>query len=355
MVLKDFFIGLISGGILVGFISWLTRKSSAHHFENLANQILNSTQDRGTDIQKQNLNEVVSPLKEKLDSFNKKVEQLYSSESRERFSLQNEIERFGKLNSEMVKETHQLSSALRGDVKVQGAWGEMILERVLEESGLRRGHEFVTQGEMLKLVDSDGNRYRPDVVVNFPDNQHVVIDSKVSLTHYEQYFHLDDSKEKATLLKQFIASVKKHIDTLSDKAYENLEGLNSPSFVFMFMPIEGAFSLLIQNDENLLTYAWEKNICLVGPVTLMANLKTIASVWKIEKQNQNAQEIAKRGGLLYDKFVAFYDDLIKIGETMDRSQKHYQSALNRLQNGKGNLVSQANELKEMGVKTSKSL
>ncbi|MDE3060751.1 MAG: DNA recombination protein RmuC, partial [Pseudomonadota bacterium] len=244
-----------------------------------------------------------------------------------------------------------LTKALRGDVKAQGNWGEVMLERILEESGLRKGEDYVLQGEAMGLSGEDGGRQRPDVIIKLPDDKHVIIDAKVSLTAYERYCADGDESH----LRDFLKSVRNHVAGLESKRYQDNDKLNTPDVVMLFMPVEGAFALAMQQDRELHQYAWGKRIVIVSPTMLFANLRTIASLWRIERQNRYAYEIADQGGRLYDKFVGFIEDMQLIGRQMSGLHKSYDSAMNKLSEGRGNLVGSVEKLKSLGAKASKSL
>jgi DNA recombination protein RmuC len=306
-------------------------------------------------VSEKNMAQILTPLKERISEFQKKVEETYHSESRERFALKSEIEKIVKANEKMTFETQSLTRALKGDVKVQGNWGEMVLERILEASGLRAGEEYVTQGEGMKLKDEFGRDQRPDVIVRLPEGKHLIVDSKVSLVHYERILSESESAKVDEAKELFLASVKAHIDGLSKKRYQDLEGLGSPDFVMLFVPIEGAFSMAIQGDGALFSRAWDQGVIVVSPTTLLATLRTIASVWKQERQTRNALEIARVGGALYEKFAGFVDDLKLIDVKLGDAKDAYEKAMNKLSTGKGNLVSRVEHLKKLGAKTSKSV
>ena len=324
-------------------------------FENLANRVLETNTRKLQEHGEKNLQTILSPLKERLQDFEKKVEETYRSETRERFALKEELKRIVDLNQQMTIEANNLTRALKSDVKTQGNWGELILERLLTRSGLREGEEYTTQGEGMKLKGSEGDHFKPDVIINLPDNKHLVIDSKVSLKSYEVYCNASDETLKTRGLKDYLDSIYKHTDGLSAKHYSSLEGLNSPDFVLLFMPLEGAFSLALQSDPDLVAYAWEKKVAFVSPTTLLVTLGTIASIWKTERQNKNALEIARQGGALYDKFVAFTDDLQKVGKTIEDSGRAYEEAMNKLSTGRGNLVARVESIKRLGAKSTKQL
>ncbi|MCB0855440.1 MAG: DNA recombination protein RmuC [Bacteroidetes bacterium] len=324
-------------------------------FENLANRILENNAQKLSQTHQSSLNQLLDPLKEKLTSFEKRVEDAYYQEARERFNLQKEIEKLVSLNHQMSEDAQNLTRALQGDSKFQGNWGELVLATVLEKSGLREGEEYVVQGKDMKLVSENGSRLQPDVIVNLPDQKHIIIDAKVSLTAYEQFSSLEGREAKNQSLKQHLRSIHNHINQLSEKHYPAIPALQSPDFVLMFMPIEPAFSLAIQHQTDLFQYAWERKIVLVSPTTLLATLKTVASIWKLEHQNANAQEIARQGGALYDKFVGFVEEMEKLGVHLDRASRSHSDAMNKLVNGHGNLATRAEKLRELGVKTNKKI
>lgn len=322
-----------------------------YYFENYSNQLLKNKTETLKQETKSSLDTLLSPLKDKLNEFQHKVEQTYQAESREMFSLKNEVNKLLANNASMLKETTNLTNALKGNVKAQGVWGEIILEKILESSGLRAGIEYVTQGSELKLKDEDNKTLKPDVIVNLPDNKHLIIDAKVSLTHYEQYLSTRDDD----YLGLFIKSIQSHINNLSSKNYQYNEKLLSPDFVMLFFPIEGAFSLALQTMPDLLMQAWHRKIIIVSPTTLFATLKTIASIWMFEKQNKNAMLIAKESGLLYDKLVSFTEDLTKVGQALSKAEEFYHGAVAKLSSGRGNIISKSEKIKKLGAKTKKQL
>ena len=324
-------------------------------FEGLANKVLMQNSNQFKLASEQNLLTLLNPLKERMVEFQKKVEDVYSNEARERFALTSEIQKIVEANQKITLETGNLTRALRGDVKAQGNWGELILERVLEASGLREGEEFVLQGKDLKLTDAEGKKQRPDVILNLPDKKHLVVDSKVSLVHYERYISAVDEIAKEESLQNYIGSLYNHIAGLSSKQYQHSEKLESPDFVMMFLPSEGAFSLAMQTDGELFKYAWERTIILVSPTTLLATLRTVASVWKQERQTKNALEIAKQGGALYDKFVGFVSDMEAIGQTIKRTHETYDGAMSKLKDGKGNIIARIEGLRRLGAKATKEI
>lgn len=321
-------------------------------FENLANKILEEKTEKFTKQNKESLNLLLSPLGEKLEEFKNKVEEKYKDEVEARGSLKQELKQLLELNQKMSEDAKNLTKALKGDTKTQGNWGEVILERILEKSGLAKGREYDIQ---QSTTTEDGRRLQPDVVVNLPDNKFLIVDSKVSLTAYEKLSSSDDQAEADKALKQHVLSIRSHVKGLSEKNYQQLYGDRSPNFVLLFIPIESAFGIAIQNDPNLYYEAFERDIVIVSPSTLLATLATIASVWKQEYQSKNAMEIAKRGGALYDKFVGFVESMETIGQRIRQTQDSYDEAIGRLSTGSGNLVRQAEQLKKLGVKASKTL
>lgn len=321
-------------------------------FENLANRILEDKSKRFVEQNRTTIGELLNPLSERLKEFQKKVEDTYDKESKQRFSLEGEIKKLYDLNQQMSKDANNLTNALKGESKTQGNWGEMILESILEKSGLVKGREFIVQETH---TTDDGKRQRPDVIINLPENRNMVIDSKVSLTAYERYYSTDDDKQRISCLSEHVSSIRKHIAALSEKKYQNLYQINSPDFVLLFMPIEPAFGLAVHADQNLFYDAFEKNIVIVSPSTLLATLRTIASIWRQENQNRNAMEIARQAGALYDKFVTFVEDLSEIGRKIETTQKAYDSAMNKLYSGSGNLIRRVENIKQLGAKTAKAL
>lgn len=321
-------------------------------FENLANKIFEEKSAKFTEQNKEKISEILNPLKEKISEFEKKVEQT-NKESIDRLSsLREQLHSLRELNNQMTQEAKNLTEALKGQTKTQGNWGEFILESILEKSGLVKGREYFVQES---LVSEAGKRYQPDVIVNLPENKSIVIDSKVSLIAYERYVSLEDENEKEKALKEHIISIRSHLKNLSSKNYQTLYELNSLDFVLMFMPIEPAFALAVQQDASLFNEAFEKNIVIVSPSTLLATLRTIASIWRQENQNRNALEIARQAGALYDKFVGFVEDLKAVGDKMDEAKSKYQDAMKKLVEGSGNLVKRSEKLKELGAKTSKQI
>ncbi len=320
-------------------------------FKNLATDILEEKSKRFTELNQKELDKLLKPLGENIESFRKKVEQTYDRESRDRVSLREQILHLAELNKKMSEETSNLTKALKGDTKVQGNWGEVVLERILERSGLRKGHEYETQ---FSGKSDEGDRLRPDVVVWLPDDKYLVIDAKVSLTAWERLVSETDTAAQERHLKEHLNSVRAHVLNLSRKDYSRLFE-KTPDFVLLFIPVEPAFGMAMMHDSGLYNEAFEKNIVLVSPSTLLATMATIHNIWKYEYQNQNAVQIAQEGGKLYDKFVGFTDDMVKIGEQIRKTGDAYDSAMNKLSTGRGSLVSRAEKMKQMGVQARKSV
>ena len=334
-----------------------TRAELREQFRGLANDVLDEKSRRFAETSRLGLTEILRPLQEKITGFEKKVDDVYSREARERFSLEKEIKNLQLLNARIGEDAVNLTRALRGESKTQGAWGEFILSSILEASGLTDGREYETQQSFHEdAQESSGQsrlRSQPDVLVHLPDNRQVIIDAKVSLTAYERYCSSDDDAERKVALKLHVQSLRTHIRQLSDKQYQNLPKVHSLDFVLLFMPVEPAFSVALQHDPEIFNHAFERNIVLVGPSTLLATLRTIHNIWRYEYQSRNAQEIARQAGALYDKFVGFAEDMDDLGRKLDAGQRSYESAMNKLTTGKGNLVGRAERLKSLGARTSK--
>ncbi|MGL4779399.1 MAG: DNA recombination protein RmuC [Bacteroidales bacterium] len=334
------------------------RINMTNEFKWMAQEILEEKSRKFTETNKVNIQQLLGPLAEKITEFRSQVEEAYGKEAKERFSLQSSIKELVELNSRISEEANNLSKALRGDSKIQGDWGEMILESILEKSGLRKGEGYFTQ-EYLKdstnkhLFNDLGQRMRPDVIVVYPDERKVIIDSKVSLTAYLRYQEAVSAEDQAKAMADNLVSVKRHIQELSTKSYDDFN--QSLDFVMMFIPNEGAYLLAMKADPSLWSYAYDRRIVLVSPTHLITALKLISDLWKREYQNRNALDIANRGGLLYDKFVTFVEHMRKIGDSLDKTQKSYDSAIRSLSDGNGNLISQAQQLKDLGVKAKKTL
>lgn len=321
-------------------------------FENIATKILKqNTLDFSATHQK-NIAELLTPLKEKIQTFEKKVEDTYEKGLKDQTDLKAELKKLHDLNLKISDEAHNLTRALKGDVKKQGNWGEVILERILERSGLTEGREYKKQES---FTDDHGQRFQPDVVVHLPDQKHIIVDSKVSLVAYERLVNADNEKDRGQFTKEHLQSIRSHIKGLSEKHYQQSSSFNSPDFVLLFVPIESSFSVAVQEDQDLFAYAWENKVVIVSPSTLLATLRTIASIWQQENQTRNAQEIARQSGALYDKFVAFLADMEAIGKSIDSTRKTYDSALNKLYSGSGNLVRRAENIRKLGAKTTKEL
>jgi DNA recombination protein RmuC len=320
-------------------------------FELLATKILDEKSEKFTLQNKENIKQILNPLQEKILVFEKKVEDTQKESISMHSALKEQLLGLKDLNQQMTKEATNLTRALKGDSKMQGNWGELVLERVLEKSGLEKDREYFVQ---QSFTTSDGSRVLPDVVLHLPDNKRMIIDSKVSLTDYERYVNADDD-DRPQFLKAHVNSIKKHVDQLSDKKYEDLYDIESPDFVLMFIPIEPAFAIAVNDDNSLYIKAFEKNIVIVTPSTLLATLRTIDTMWNNEKQQQNAIEIARQAGALYDKFEGLVSDLTGVGKKIDDAKKDYSSAMNKLVEGKGNLITSVEKLKKLGAKAKKSL
>jgi DNA recombination protein RmuC len=328
------------------------REELTAQFKSLANDILEEKSRKFTDQNKSNIETLLSPLAEKILSFEKKVEEVYNTESKERFSLETEIKKLRELNTQISQDAINLTNALKGQSKTQGAWGEIILERVLEMSGLVKGREYDVQ---VTLTSEEGKRSCPDVIIYLPENRHLVIDSKVNLVAYERYCSLSDGPERETELKKNLTAFRKHVSELDLRKYQDHYKLNSLDFVLMFVPIEGAFMIAVQNDERLFDQAFEKNLVIVSPSTLLATMRTIHNLWRQEDQNRNALKIAKHAGRLYDKFAAFVEDLRDIGRKLQAAQESHENARNKLISGRGNIVSRIENIRQLGARATKKL
>jgi len=328
------------------------QKKFTVEFENIANKLLKQNTTDFAEANQKRLSEILNPLKENIKTFEEKVEEKYVKEVKERSALMTEIRNLSDLNQQMRADAQSLTKALKGDSKTQGNWGELILEKILESSGLVKGEEYKTEDY---YTNQTGGGSRLDVIIKLPDDKQIIIDSKASLTAYTNYIDTDDEQEKELQIKAHLTSVKSHIDLLSKKDYSQIPGLNTPDFVLMFMPSEPSFSFTLQNDPNIYNYAWDRKIIIVSPTTLLATLKTVASVWKQERQTKNALEIARQSGALYDKFVGFIIDLEKIDKGLKTSQDAYNGAINKLKTGSGNLIGRAEKIRTLGAKTSKQI
>lgn len=323
----------------------------SEQFKVLANEILEEKTQRFTEHNQAQIGQLLNPLRDRLSEFQKKVEDSYGQEARERHALREELKRLAEMNTRLGHEAESLTRALKGERKTQGMWGEMILETVLESSGLRKGFEYDTQ---VSLANA-GSRAQPDALIYLPENRVVIVDAKVSLSAYERYINDDDAAQKARHLKDHITALRAHIAGLSDKAYENIPELRTLDFVVLFVPIEPALMLAMEHDKSLFQDALKRNIVMVSPTTLLAVLRTIAHVWRQEQQNQNAQEIARQAGDLYDKLVGFVDDMQTLGGRIEQAAKSYEAAFNKLSSGRGNVLSRAQKLHRLGVQSSKKL
>lgn len=321
-------------------------------FENLANKILEEKTVKFTEQNKENLKNILSPLQDRIQLFEKKVEDTHKESIDYHAALRQQILGLREMNEQMSKETINLTKALKGDSKMQGNWGELVLERVLEKSGLEKDREYFVQ---QSHTTEDGNRVFPDVIINLPDGKKMIIDSKVTLTAYERFINEEDDNLKNQHLKEHVVSINRHVEQLGNKNYQDLYQMESPDFVLLFIPIESAFAVALNEDTTLYNKAFEKNIVIVTPSTLLATLRTIDSMWTNQKQQENAIEIARQAGALYDKFEGFVADLIKIGKKMDEAKIEYGNAMNKLVDGKGNLVNSVEKLKKMGAKAKKAL
>jgi DNA recombination protein RmuC len=373
-------LGFVAGGLLIGFLiysrlrietnNWKTKfeltqataeQQKVHsndlqnqltlQFENLAQKIFDEKSNKMTDQNFKQLTGILDPLKERIKDFEKKVEATYSNERAERSHLKGEISKLIELNQTMSKEASNLALALKGENKTQGNWGEMILENILERSGLRKGEEFFTQ---MTVKGIGGEILRPDVIVKLPDGKHLIVDSKMTLTAYESSCSAPEH-ERDKHAAAHVESLKRHVNDLSDKKYHLADQIISPDFVMLFMPLEPAFALAFRLKPDLFEQAWDKNIAIVSPTTLLSTLRTVSSLWKQERQQRNALEIAKRGGELYDKFAGIVKDLELLGERMNSAQKTHADVMNKMSQGRGNLISQVEKLKELGAKAEKSL
>lgn len=321
-------------------------------FELLSQKVLEQKSQQVNEQQKQGLDAVLSPFKQQLEGLRKKVEDVHLDDAKDRASLKTQISELHRLNQQMSSDAHALTTALRGEQKVQGNWGEMVLETVLERSGLRQGEEFVREQQHRT---AEGQQYRPDVIINLPEGKHVIIDSKVSLSAYTDYVNTDQELEKNSALKRHIESVRGHIKNLSSKSYQELDTLNSPDFVFLFMPIEPAFMLAFQADERLFQDAFEQRVVVVTPTTLLASLRTVSSLWAIERRNRNTEKIADQARLVYEKVVMLVEHMEKLGKQLQTVQNTYDDTWKSLKQGRGNLLSRADNFQKLGVRVKKEL
>jgi DNA recombination protein RmuC len=328
------------------------REKFTKEFENLANKILEEKSIKFTEQNRENLKNILSPLQEKIQLFEQKVENTHKESIDYHAALRQQISGLKDMNEAMSRETINLTRALKGDTKMQGNWGELVLERVLEKSGLEKGREYYVQ---QSHTTEDGSRIQPDVVINLPDGKKMIVDSKVSLVSYERYVNEEDDPLRLVHLKEHVNSIRRHVDQLSEKNYYDLYRIESPDFVLLFIPMEPAFAIALREDATLYNRAFERNIVIVTPSTLLATLRTIDSMWTNQKQQENAYEIARQAGALYDKFEGFISDLTKVGNKMRDAQSEYQNAMGKLFDGRGNIITTIEKLKKMGAKAKKSL
>ncbi len=321
-------------------------------FENMANRLLEEKSERFTKQNQQNIDAILTPLREKIKDFSTRIEQYYGDENKERTTLQEQIRQLTTLNQQMTTEAQNLTKALKGEAKTQGNWGELLLENILEKSGLRKNQEYFTQAH---YQTETGRHQYPDLIIHLPNNRQVVVDSKMSLTAYERYASAADAKEQKKALKEHLISIKKHVEELSAKKYQQIYELNSLDFVLMFVPLEAAFVAGMKGDEQLFFKAFEKNVVIVSPMTLLSTIRVISNIWQQENQSKFAQEIARQGGLMYDKFVNFVQDLDMVGKRIVLLQDTYNESMKKLQLGKGNLIDRAERMKEMGINNTKTL
>lgn len=321
-------------------------------FTNIANKLLQEKTETFTKQNKENLDALLQPLGEKIEKFEKKVEETNKETLERSAALKEQLNNLKELNQQITEETANLTNALKGDTKMQGNWGEVVLERILEKSGLEKNREYYTQ---TSITSEEGQRFRPDVIIKLPDDKNLVIDSKVSLTAYERLVNAPTEEEREAHLKEHLLSFRAHVKGLSEKNYQDLFEGGSLDYVLMFVPIEAAFSLLVQHGNDLYDEAHRKNIIIVSPATLIATLRTVASIWKHEYQSRNVKEIARQGADLYDKFVGFVEDLTRVGVEMDRAKKSYEGAMNKLTSGKGDLISRVEKLRKLGAKPKKEI
>ena len=321
-------------------------------FKNLANDILEKNSAKFSDLNKNSMSELLTPLKDKIVTFERKVEEAYDKELRDKISLREEVKKLYDLNNRISEEANNLTRALKGDTRKQGDWGEVILETVLERSGLAKDREYRKQ---VITTNAGGETIKPDYLILLPDKRHIIIDSKVSLVAYENFVNTGDESARPKFLKSHLESMKNHVKLLSEKNYFSSLEFNTPDFVLMFIPIESSFSVALQADQELFNYAWERKIVIVSPTTLLATMRTVASMWKMDKQSQHAFQIAEESGKLYDKFKLFMDDMVKVGNQLSSTRTTYEEAMKKLVTGRGNLVNQAEKLREMGARNTRRI
>jgi len=329
-----------------------SRENLLKDFEHLSQKIFEQKTKQFSEQSQQGISSLLTPFREQLDGLKKKVEDVYVSDTRDRASLKAQIGELHKLNQQITAEAHALTIALKGEKKKQGNWGELVLETVLEKSGLREGEEFVRE---RSLNNDEGKRYRPDVIINLPDDKHIIVDAKVSLNAYTEYVNAEDETQRQQFARAHCDAVRQHIRSLSEKAYQQLEGLNSPDFVFMFMPVEPAFITAFEHDDALFSDAFEQCIVVVTPTTLLATLRTVASIWAIERRNKHTEKLAEQAGKLYDKLAIVVDRMETMGKQLGTVQGTYEDTWKALKGGRGNLVSQADQFRKLGVRVKKEL
>ena len=324
----------------------------SQEFENLSNKIFEEKNKQFKQTSQEGLSSLLNPFKDQLEGLRKKVDDVYVEESKDRAALKAQIGELHNLNKQITEEAASLARALRGEKKTQGNWGELVLETVLEKSGLRQGEEYVRE---KSINNEEGIRYRPDVIINLPEGKHIVVDAKVSLNAYTDYINAESDTDRINFLKQHVDAVRMHIKTLAEKSYAKLPGVNSPDFVFMFMPIEPAFMVAFEHDDKLFNDAFEQRIVVVTPTTLLASLRTVSSLWSIERQNKSAKQLADQAAKVHDKLVGFVESMEKVGAQLQTVQGTYDKAWSQLKEGRGNLISQAHKFKDLGVRTKKEL
>lgn len=327
------------------------QKQMRESFENLANRLLKSHSEEFTTLNQQKISEILIPLKEKIISFESRVNETYDKTIRDHQDLKGELKRLHEMNTQISQEANNLAKALKGDTRNQGSWGEIVLGTILAKSGLVKDREYFEQ----QSTTDEGARFRPDVVVALPDEKHIVIDSKVSLVAYEQFVNAETEIEKQTAVKSHLVSIRRHINELSEKHYEKVRGLNTPDFVIMFVPIESTFSISLQRDAELFNYAWEKRIIIVSPTTLLATLMTVSSIWRQEKQSKNALEIARQSGLMLEELARFYNHLEIVDKKLDDSKRALGDAMSKLKTGRGNVIGRAQKIRLLGAKSKSEL
>jgi len=331
------------------------KEKSALEWSCLSQQLLKENTKEFSEVSQEKIDTLLAPLKQKIDLFYTNLQEIAKAGTAERLTLKHTIEKVAQTNQTLAQEASHLARVLKGDVKRQGCWGELILQKVLETSGLRENEEYVLQGGGFSLQDSEGKRLMPDVIVQFPGSKKVIIDAKMSYRHYDDYIHAQEEGEKAQSLKKLILSMKEHVRGLSEKSYHSVFGGDTPAFVLLFVPIEAIFALVMEEEPSLFEEAWQRSIILVSPSNLLAILRTVESVWKIEQQNRNTQKIAEEGAALYDKFVDFLRDMEGVGKSLHSSLEYFDKAMQKLSLGRGNLIKKTEDLKKLGLKTKKQI